>query len=366
MVNSQLLQTKVCHLTCPILYTQNLSIGYKTKEGVFALKENLDIKIHNGELVCLIGPNGCGKSTLMRTIAGLQKPLDGNTFISEINLKELKPHKYARLLSLVLTDKINSGALTVHDIVSIGRYPYINYFAKLSAKDNAIINEALAKVHLTDYIHRFFSELSDGEKQRVLIAKALAQDTPLIMLDEPTAHLDLPNRVEIMNILKRLAKETNKAILLSTHELDLALQTADTIWLMNRQNAIISGTPEDLVLTGAFEKVFKGNAFEFDKYTGAFKVVHPCKGEVFLKGEGLSKVWTKRALERDGYKAVGCSISSICVTCCGDSWFVDIYNTKIECKNISEVLSILRHENYYKNNILNKSHSSEYVNAYNV
>ncbi|MEM6866710.1 MAG: ABC transporter ATP-binding protein, partial [Bacteroidota bacterium] len=129
--------------TVPILYTQGLTIGYQTKKGVLELERDLSIKIHNGELVCLIGPNGCGKSTLMRTIAGLQKPLNGDTVISGVDVKKMKPHQYARLLSLVLTDKINVGGMTVLDIVSVGRYPYTNYFAKLEPKDHEIIEDAL-------------------------------------------------------------------------------------------------------------------------------------------------------------------------------------------------------------------------------
>ena len=334
------------YFTVPILYTSGLTIGYKTRRSTLTLEKNLNVKIHNGELVCLIGPNGCGKSTLMRTIAGLQKPLNGEAYISEVDVKKIKPHQYARLLSLVLTDKINVGAMTVMDIVSIGRYPYTNYFAKLKAKDHVMIQRALESVHLGDYKYRFFNELSDGEKQRVLIAKALAQDTPLIMLDEPTAHLDLPNRVEIMNILKRLVKETNKAILLSTHELDLALQTADTIWLMNQDEDLKSGAPEDLVLSGMFERVFKSNAFHFDKLSGAFKVVHPAKGKISLSGTDIQSTWTRRALEREGYQVVADPNSSIKVHYENDQWLLNIQNSTFRCQNIAEILQVLRHEQY--------------------
>lgn len=330
--------------TVPILYTQGLTIGYQTKKGVLELERDLSIKIHNGELVCLIGPNGCGKSTLMRTIAGLQKPLNGDTVISGVDVKKMKPHQYARLLSLVLTDKINVGGMTVLDIVSVGRYPYTNYFAKLEPKDHEIIEDALDNVHLNDYKDRFFHELSDGEKQRVLIAKALAQDTPLVMLDEPTAHLDLPNRVEIMNILKRLAKETNKAIFLSTHELDLALQTADTIWLMNRDAKMEIGAPEDLVLSGMFEQVFKSNSFTFNKHSGSFKVVHAIKGKVSLSGNDVYSIWARRALEREGYEVATDSDWFIKVQYSNDLWELNIHNKTFNCPNIAELLRTLRQE----------------------
>lgn len=344
MTGSTIAHKEASHFTVPILSTRKLSIGYPSKNGPLELESNLEIEIHNGELVCLIGPNGCGKSTLMRTIAGLQKPLSGDTFIAGVAVKSIKPHQYAQLLSLVLTDKIRVGAMTVLDMVSIGRYPYTNYFAKLEAKDHEMIEQSLESVHLSEYKHRFFNELSDGEKQRVMIAKALAQDTPLIMLDEPTAHLDLPNRVEIMNILKQLAKNTNKAILLSTHELDLALQTADAIWLMNREESLKCGTPEDLVLSGMFEQVFQSKAFEFDKLSGSFKVVHPTKGKVALEVNGLSGVWTRRALEREGYEVIKDPDHTIRVCYEDNHWALNQNGKVFQCLSIGELLSVLRKE----------------------
>ena len=326
----------------PILHTKKLSIGYRTKGMVLELEKELSITIHNGELVALIGPNGCGKSTLMRTIAGLQKPLHGDTFIKGVDVKRIKPHQYAQLLSLVLTDKINVGSMTVMDIVSIGRYPYTNFFAKLETKDYQIIEESLNSVHLENYKYRFFHELSDGEKQRVLIAKALAQDTPLIMLDEPTAHLDLPNRVEIMNILRRLARETNKAILLSTHELDLALQTADTIWLMNKDERLKSGTPEDLVLSNTFEQVFKSDAFKFDMQSGSFEVVYPKKAKIGLLGNDVHSIWTRRALERECYEVMDDANLPMQVRWEDGDWNLVIDEQTFQCESIAELLQQLR------------------------
>ncbi|MEM9675230.1 MAG: ABC transporter ATP-binding protein [Bacteroidota bacterium] len=344
MEDIPMINQDAAHFTVPILQTHGLTVGYQTKRTILELEKDLNITIHNGELVCLIGPNGCGKSTLMRTIAGLQKPLRGDTFIAEVDVKKMKPHQYAKLLSLVLTDKMQVGGLTVMDLVSVGRYPYTNYFAKLRRSDHEIIQRSLDSVHLNDYKDRFFNELSDGEKQRVLIAKALAQDTPLIMLDEPTAHLDLPTRVEIMNILKRLAKETNKAIFLSTHELDLALQTADTIWLMHREENLRSGAPEDMVLSGMFERVFKSNAFRFDKRSGAFKVVHPTQGKVSLSGNEVPSTWTRRALEREGYQVVDDPNGFLKVQYANHQWQLSVGDHTLHCQNIGELLQTLRRE----------------------
>lgn len=340
------------HLTVPVLQTRDLAIGYRTKSNILELAKDINVKIHNGELVCLIGPNGCGKSTLMRTIAGLQKPLSGDTFISDIDVKKIKSQQYAKLLSLVLTDKINVGAMTVMDIVSVGRYPYTNYFANLQTEDYEIIERSLRDVHLTEYKHRFFNELSDGEKQRVLIAKALAQDTPLIILDEPTAHLDLPNRVEIINLLKKLAKETNKAIFLSTHELDLALQTADTIWLMNRGENLKTGAPEDLVLSGMFEHVFKSKAFWFDKHSGSFKILHPYRGKVSVSGNDVHSTWTRRALEREGYQIVEPHDTNVEVNYRNSEWELKIDQRSINCQNISGLMNALRSESIDSNAVI--------------
>ncbi len=179
-----------------------------------------------------MGPNGCGKSTLIRTLAGLQQPIEGTI-----------PKKDERTVAVVLTDRIQSPHMTVSELIVFGRYPYLGWDLKLSEKDKAIVNECIDVVRVRHLIDKKINELSDGQMQMVMIARALAQDTPVLLLDEPTAHLDLNNRLEIMNLLRKLAREKNKAILLATHELDLALQTADSVWLANG-NSIKKGAPK--------------------------------------------------------------------------------------------------------------------------
>ncbi|MDP4205423.1 MAG: ABC transporter ATP-binding protein [Bacteroidota bacterium] len=294
---------KTTELVKPILETCNLTIGYDhRKEGRLELLSNINLKMIPGEMVCLIGPNGCGKSTLMRTMAGIQPALSGKTLVEGRTIKERNFKDIARLISMVLTDRLTVGNLSVFHIVSLGRYPYNNWFGGLSHEDKSKIFEALDQVHMRHMMNRQISELSDGEKQRVMIAKALAQDTPLVLLDEPTAHLDLPNRVETMKLLRMLTKETGKAILLTTHELDLALQAADTIWLMNNKSHLETGCPEDLVLNGKFEQAFKTNSFEFDLYTGSFKLNHHKVASICFQDGSIEGFWTKRALEREGFE----------------------------------------------------------------
>ncbi|MBL7870023.1 MAG: ABC transporter ATP-binding protein [Cyclobacteriaceae bacterium] len=269
--------------------TTNLVVGYRTDKKDHILFNNLSLKLRQGELVCFMGSNGVGKSTLIRTLAGLQEPLAGAFEI---------PNDQS--VAVVLTDRINSALMTVYDLITYGRYPYLNWKVSLSKLDHELIDHAIQLVHLESIIAKKLFELSDGQLQMVMIAKALAQNTPILFLDEPTAHLDLNNRVEIMNILRSLCRTAGKSILVATHELDLALQTADSIWLATPDRKIIEGIPEDLVLDGTFDQVFQFKGF--DLKTG--KMTHETfrKTSIHLKGEGHTYLWTKNALERNGYE----------------------------------------------------------------
>lgn len=287
-----------------ILETKELSIGYIKKDGAEEIQSNLNLLMKPGELVCLIGPNGCGKSTLIRTLCGLQPPIKGRTMIDGKQIEKLSYAERATLLSVVLTDKIEIENATVHSIVSMGRHPYSNWWGNMTDEDEMLINRAISLVHLVNKAHHYFSELSDGEKQRTMIAKAFVQNTPIILLDEPTAHLDMPNRVEIMLLLHRLAHQTNTAILLSTHELDMALQAADQIWLMTEEHGVETGVPEDLVLNGAFDKAFYNRNYFFNPANGNFSMNYPMEKQISVSGDKTRMYWTFRALARAGYEVV--------------------------------------------------------------
>lgn len=276
-----------------LLHLQDLQVGYRNDGKEIVLFENLDLTLRAGELVCFMGPNGVGKSTLIKTMAGLHQPLTPH--YSTSGEGKIDPRK----ISVVLTDRINAMNMSVRDLVSYGRYPYLNWSAKLSETDLSIVDASLRTLQLTELANKNINELSDGQLQMVMIARALTQDTPVILLDEPTAHLDLNNRVAIMNVLRKLSRETQKAILVSTHELDLALQTADLLWLADGKK-ILTGVPEDLVLDGSLDRIFQFKGF--DLKTG--KVFHEAhRGiKVKLSGEGYSFLWTKNALERCGYE----------------------------------------------------------------
>jgi iron complex transport system ATP-binding protein len=233
--------------------TNNLTIGY----GRHIVQRDLNFELHAGEMVCMLGPNGCGKSTLLRTLAGLQPALSGTFTTSTLNSQlSTLPH-----IALVLTERLSLENTTVHDVVAMGRYPYTSFLGGLSSMDEQIIEQSLRDVGLESVGHTFFNDHSDGEKQRTLIAKALTQETPIILLDEPTAHLDLPNRIRILQLLRRVAREQNKTILISTHELELAIQLSDRIMLMTPQRGIQLDTPTHLRERDAFTAAFGMDIF---------------------------------------------------------------------------------------------------------
>jgi iron complex transport system ATP-binding protein len=239
---------------------------------------------------------------LIKTLSGIQVPLSGQVFIEDKLISKLSPQELATKLSLVLTETVRSWNLDVYSLISLGRFPYTGWLGNLSDEDLAIINFAIEAVNLLDFINRKVDELSDGEKQRVMLARALVQDTGLIILDEPTAHLDIPNRISLMGLLHTLSREQHKAILISTHELDLALQIADEIWLFDGNGNLITGTPEELVMNDHFSSVFDKKGTLYDKTTGVFKMNAPTGPVIEMLGEGIPAFWTRRALERIGYR----------------------------------------------------------------
>ncbi len=285
-----------------VLKAEALSIGYSKK----VIAPRLDLTLAAGELVCLLGQNGAGKSTLIRTLAGMQSPLNGRVLLMGDDVRRLDARTLAQRLSIVLTERVDVGALTVYDLVALGRYPYTDWTSRLQPDDQAAVVRALEAVGALDLAYRPVGELSDGERQKAMIARALAQEPALIILDEPTAFLDLPRRAEIMFLLRDLARASGRAILLSTHDLDLALRTADRVWLL-AQGTLSDGAPEDLVLSGAFASAFQNEGVVFNTSEGAFHVERPQRTPIRLVGEGLQRVWTARALERAGYAVVDTS-----------------------------------------------------------
>lgn len=235
--------------------TNNLTIGYDHK----VVQRDLSFSLYQGEMVCMLGRNGCGKSTLLRTLAGLQPTIHGTLTIAS-SPNSFVASSPSNSIALVLTERLSLENTTVHDVVAMGRYPYTSFLGGLSAEDEQVISQSLSDVGLDGEGMTFFNDHSDGEKQRALIAKAIAQQTPIILLDEPTAHLDLPNRIKILQLLRRLAHEQGKTILISTHELELAIQLSDRILLMSEEGIALD-TPANLRMQNAFTHAFGMDIF---------------------------------------------------------------------------------------------------------
>jgi len=327
-----------------VLTTSNLTTGYRRNgQGGRPVTRDINVELRAGEVIGLLGPNGSGKSTLIRTLAGLQKPISGNIDLFGDNLAALNPKEIAKRLSTVLTDRIMIGNLNAYTIVAFGRSPYTGLLGKLRPEDEEIVRWALEVTDMVDFAGRDIQKLSDGERQKIMIARALAQDTSVILLDEPTAHLDLPNRVDIIRLLRRLSHETGKGILLSTHELDLALKASDRIWLLDNEQELAAGVPEDLVLDGTFERVFQKDSFDFDRSTGSFNIHQKKIEPISLEGNQVHCFWTTRALKREGYDVVGETgdYSHIRVFGRGDAptW---VLNDNLEFNSVSALVEHLR------------------------
>jgi len=254
-----------------ILKANQLSIGYKTKNVETVIASNINFELQKGQLIGLVGANGIGKSTLLRTLINVQPALSGSISLNGSDLKSTSNLELAKQLSIVLTEPLTSKNLCVYELIALGRHPYTNWIGTLSPKDLAIVNSALEMVNIPDLKDRRCYELSDGQLQKVMIARALAQDTDVIILDEPTTHLDMYHKAYILKLLQKLTKETGKTILFSSHEIDLAIQLCDTMIVM-RGNEVICDQPCNLISNGVFESLFPKDLISFNNKTGSFRV----------------------------------------------------------------------------------------------
>ena len=282
---------------------RDLSIGYPDKHNTKRVAEHLNASIHSGELTCLLGTNGVGKSTLLRTLSAFQPPLGGDIDLLDRPLSTYDDRQLATVIGVVLTEKSDIRNMTVEELVGLGRSPYTGFWGTLKEGDRKIVHEAIARVRIEPLTQRMVHTLSDGERQKVMIAKALAQETPIIFLDEPTAFLDFPSKVEVMQLLHNLTHTLQKTVFMSTHDLELALQIADKIWLMDRTNGIAIGTPEDLSLEGKLSSFFSRKGITYDTETGFFRIDTDYRREIHLHGHGSRYAMVRKALQRNGIRA---------------------------------------------------------------
>lgn len=277
-----------------------LAIGYNDTKRRKVVQSNVNLSLMGGEVTCLLGLNGAGKSTLIRTLCGFQPPLEGKVLLRGKPLSSYSQSAFAREVGVVLTEKTNAGGITVYDLVSLGRHPYTGFFGSLKEDDHRIIEEALDAAGIWHKKENYVSELSDGERQKVMIAKVLAQQCPIIVLDEPTAFLDVTARIETMVLLRKLAKEQGKAIVLSTHDIDSAIQMADNLWLLSKGKEVRCGAPEDLIMDGTIGEFFSKENVVFDNATGKLSAAVSQIRPVGVSGDFNTAYWVGNALVRNG------------------------------------------------------------------
>lgn len=282
---------------------EGLVTGYVDRHKKTRITKGVDSSLYSGELTCLLGPNGAGKSTLLKTLSGFLPPLAGEIIIEGRNLLDYSDAELSKMVSVVLTDRVSLDNMTVYELVALGRSPYTGFWGRLGAHDREVVEESLTLVRIENLRERMVSTLSDGERQKVMIAKALTQETPIIFLDEPTAFLDYPSKVEIMQLLQRLSRVKGKTVFLSTHDLELALQIADKIWLIDKEHGVRTGTPEDLSSEGYMGEYFAREGIAFDLDTGMFRIEHKIERQIRLEGDDRGCNLAAKALARNGIQA---------------------------------------------------------------
>lgn len=316
----------------------DLETGYRTGKRTSVVTKGICASLYSGELTCLLGPNGAGKSTLLKTLTAFLPPLKGEIFIEHKPLAEYSDSELSKVIGVVLTERINLNNMSVEELVGMGRSPYTGFWGRMNNNDRRIVDDAISLVGIENLRGRMIQTLSDGERQKVMIAKALAQETPVIFLDEPTAFLDYPSKVEIMQLLQRLAREKNKTIFLSTHDLELALQIADKVWLMDKIHGVTIGTPEDLSLSGAMSRYFHREGVVFDRESGLFKICHKIDKKVTIVGEGAAVNMVKKALARHGIAADSNPDGEIIIEVNDDTYNVNGH----VANSISELLDLVK------------------------
>lgn len=328
------------------LSTQGLTVGYSARRRHVVLAD-LDLRIEPGELVCLVGPNGSGKSTLLRTIAGMQPSLAGHALLCGDEVVSLSPAERARRLAVVLTDPLDVGLMSAREVVALGRYPHTDWAGRMAPGDWQAVDWAMNATGAAALSARPVAELSDGERQRVMVARALAQQPRLLALDEAVAFVDIPRRVELVGILRNLARECGLAVLLTTHDLDLAIRHADTLWLLEPQSnsaaatsVLHAGAPEDLVLAGAVGRAFGGGEVTFDLDRGVFLPTPAALATVAVRGDGPRANWTRRAMEREGL-AVD-DDAALVVAVAADTWRIEDPHGSSQHTSLGEVVRTIR------------------------
>jgi iron complex transport system ATP-binding protein len=284
-----------------ILSIDSLRIGYGSGKNENVLLPPLNASASYGELIAVIGRNGIGKSTLLRTLTGLQQPLGGAISYYRKDIKDYSRIELAQKVGYISTEIVKVSNMRVYDLVALGRFPHTNWIGKVEKRDHEVILDALKKTSMSSFAQKFISELSDGERQKAMIARILTQDTGIMVMDEPTAFLDVASKYEILHLMHQLSGNGTKTIIFSTHDLQMAISQADKIWLI-LENELIEGAPEDLMLAGEFDHLFDSSTVMFNSEDGTFSFRSDTRGAIFIEGEGNKRYWTEKAVNRGGFK----------------------------------------------------------------
>lgn len=326
-----------------ILNTYGLTIGYRNGAVEKKVLSDINLSIEEGNLVCLLGANGRGKSTLLRTLAGSQPPLAGKIEIDGKDLSKIPVHKLAKILGLVYTDKTQAGGLTVKELVELGRQPHTGFLGRLSMEDHEIVEKAMVDAGVMYKCNDFVADLSDGERQKAMIAKVLAQETPIIYLDEPTAFLDVASKIETMRLLHSLTRDLKKTVLLSSHDVSQALLLADKLCIINNEGTMEYGVTEDMVLQGRLSHLFDCEKVLFDADDGLFKSKISYEHKIQVGGNSPLLIhWLKNALCRIGIEPTEEKCENKVIIHTSQDVELQINNNKIDnLKNIAELTAYL-------------------------
>lgn len=328
-----------------ILSLDSLEIGYNSGKNQKKLLPPISASACKGELIAVIGRNGIGKSTMLRTLVGLQPSIGGNILYSGKNLKEYSRIDLAQKVGYISTEVLKVSNMSVYDLVALGRFPHTNWIGRIDAQNHMAIMDAIGKVSMSAFCKRYISELSDGERQRAMIARILAQDTDIMVMDEPTAFLDIGSKYEILHLLHILSQKSEKTIIFSTHDLHVAISQSDKIWLI-LNDRLIEGAPEDLMIERDFERLFNSSTMNFNSEHGTLSFKIEEKGSIYIEGEGISRLWTEKAINKAGFSVSVNRTLPYLVTPTENNkkWQLVTSNKTIEFESIYELIKGLNKE----------------------
>ncbi len=328
-----------------ILTLDSLTIGYASGKHENALLPPLKASAYESELIAVIGRNGIGKSTLLRTLTGLQPSLGGEVLYKGKNVRDYSRMELAQNIGYISTEIVKVSNMRVYDLVALGRFPHTNWIGKIDKENHEIIMDAIEKTGMSALCERFISELSDGERQKSMIARILAQDTGIMIMDEPTAFLDIGSKYEILNLMHILSQRNNKTIIFSTHDLHMAINQSDKIWLI-LDKKLIEGSPEDLMIKGSFDHLFDPSPVQFKSEHGTFSFKREDRGSINIVGDGIVKHWTEKAVNRAGFSVSEKKTILSVITPSGNNskWQLSAHLSRKEFSSIYELISWLNKE----------------------